>query len=118
MPAPDMKATRELEMALIGLPRADPPTPPTPSPVCSVHELMEGTLKDYEEECVEEGTFQADPAKEVGEWEEHDHDQMETQLNDLLYQSSSSIHPLCQPPDPIWPVEVQVPPRRVSRVFV
>ena len=93
VPAPDMKATRELEMALIGLPRADPPTPPTPSPVCSVHELMEGTLKDYEEECVEEGTFQADPAKEVGEWEEHDHDQMETQLNDLLYETCP-FHPL------------------------
>ena len=78
-----MRATRELEMALIGLPRAealdmkatqpptselvvalkalpraeDPQPPPTPSPVCSVNELMEGTLKDYEEECVEEGTF-------------------------------------------------------------
>ena len=91
-PAPDMKATRELEMALNVLPRADPLTPPTPSPVCSVHELMEGTLKDYEEECVEEGTFHADPAKEVGEWEEHDLDQMETQLNDLLYETCP-FHP-------------------------
>ena len=45
-PAPDMKATRELEMALIGLPRSDDPPPPK-----SVNELMEGTLKDYEEEC-------------------------------------------------------------------
>ena len=72
VPALDMKATRELEMALNALPRADPLTPPTPSPVCSVDELMEGTLKDYEEECVEEGTFHADPSKEVGEWEEHD----------------------------------------------
>ena len=46
-PAPDMKATHELEMALIGLPRAeDPLPPPTPSPVCSVNELTEGTLKD------------------------------------------------------------------------
>ena len=53
---------------------------------------MEGTLKDYEEECVEEGTFQADPAKEVGEWEEHDLDQMETQLNDLLYETCP-FHP-------------------------
>ena len=40
-PAPDMKATRELEMALIGLLRADDPAPPQ-----SVNELMEGTLKD------------------------------------------------------------------------
>ena len=92
VPAPDMKATRELEMALNALPRADPLTPSTPSPVCSVHELMEGTLKDYEEECVEEGTFQADRAKEVGEWEEHDLDQMETQLNDLLYETCP-FHP-------------------------
>ena len=54
---------------------------------------MEGTLKDYEEECVEEGTFHADPSKEVGEWEEHDLDQMETQLNDLLYETCP-FHPL------------------------
>ena len=93
VPAPDMKATRELEMALIGLPRGDPLTPSTPSPVCSVHELMEGTLKDYKEECVEEGTFHSDPAKEVGEWEEHDLDQMETQLNELLYETCP-FHPL------------------------
>ena len=85
--APDMKATRELEMALIGLPRADPLTPPTPSPVCSVDELMEGTLKDYEEECLEEGTCQTDPAQE-----EHDLDQMETQLNELLYETCP-FHP-------------------------
>ena len=113
----DMKATRELEMALIGLPRteteetpasqiitsngvvmqiarADPP--PTPSPIVSpdpsVNDLMEGTLKEYEEECLEEGTFQTDPAKEVGEWEEHDLDQMETQLNELLYETCP-FHP-------------------------
>ena len=84
--------TSELVLALNALPRADPLTPPTPSPVCSVDELMEGTLKDYEEECVEEGTCQADPAKEVGEWEEHDLDQMETQLNDLLYETCP-FHP-------------------------
>ena len=84
--------TSELVLALNALPRADPLTPPTPSPVCSVNELMEGTLKDYEEECVEEGKFQADPAKEVGEWEEHDLDQMETQLNDLLYETCP-FHP-------------------------
>ena len=116
-PKGEEKATRELEMALNGLPRAeaeetqalasqtitstgvvlnlarvDPLTPPTPSPVCSVDELMEGTLKDYEEECLEEGTFQADPTKEVGEWEEHDLDQMETQLNELLYETCP-FHP-------------------------
>ena len=81
--------TSELVLALNALPRADPLTPPTPSPVCSVDELMEGTLKDYEEECVEEGTCQADPVKE-----EHDLDQMETQLNDLLYETCP-FHP-CQ----------------------
>ena len=117
-PASDMRATRELEMALIGLPRAEaldmkatqPPTselmvalkalpraedplpPTTPSPVCSVNELMEGTLKDYEEECVEEGTFHSDPAAEVGEWEVQDLDHMETQFNHLLYESCP-FHP-------------------------
>ena len=79
--------TSELVLALNALPRADPLTPPTSSPVCSVDELMEGTLKDYEEECVEEGTCQADPAKE-----EQDLDQMETQLNDLLYETCP-FHP-------------------------
>ena len=88
----DMKATRELEMAQIGLPRAADPSPPPPtvSPVQSVNELMEGTLKDYEEECVEEGTFQSDPATEVGEWEVID--QMDTQLNQHLYESCP-FHP-------------------------
>ena len=114
----DMRATRDLEMAQIGLSRAealdmkvtqpptselvvalkalpraeDPPPPPTPSPVCSVNELMEGTLKDYEEECVEEGTFHSDPATEVGEWEIQDLDQMDTQFNQLLYESCP-FHP-------------------------
>ena len=116
VPALDMKATRDLEMAQIGLsraealdmkathpptselvvalkalPRAEDPLPPTtPSPVCSVNELMEGTLKDYEEECVEEGTFHSDPATEVGEWEVLD--QMDTQFNQLLYESCP-FHP-------------------------
>ena len=59
--------TSELVVALKALPRAeDPLPPPTPSPVCSVNELMEGTLKDYEEECVEKGTFHSDPTTEVG----------------------------------------------------
>ena len=90
-PAPDMKATRELEMALTGLPRAeDPLPPPTPSPVCSMNELMEGTLKDYEEECMEEGTSPL--ATEVGDSEDQDLDQMEANLNDLLYETCP-FHP-------------------------
>ena len=110
-PATDMKATRELEMAQIGLSRAealdmkatqpptsklvvalnalpraeDPPPPPTPSPI---NELIEGTLKDYEEECMEEGTSPL--ATEVGE--DQDLDQMETQLNHLLYETCP-FHP-------------------------
>ena len=69
----DLKAsqppTSELVIALNALPKAADPTPlPTPSPTDqSVNDLMEGTLKDYEEECVEEGTFHSDPSTEVGE---------------------------------------------------
>ena len=83
--------TSELVVALKALPRAEdpPPPPPTPSPI---HELMEGTLKEYDEECVEEGLVQPDPAKEVGEWEEFDLDQMDTQLNSLLYETCP-FHP-------------------------
>ena len=112
-PALDMKATRDLEMAQIGLSRAeaealemkvtrpptselvlalkalpraeDPPPPTTPSPI---NELMEGTLKDYEEECIEEGTSSL--ATEVGE--EQVLNQMDTQLNQLLYESCP-FHP-------------------------
>ena len=71
----EMKATQpptgELVIALNALPKAADLTPlPTPSPTDqSVNELMEGTLKDYKEECVEEGTFHSDPTTEVGEWE-------------------------------------------------
>ena len=87
--------TSELVLALNAIPRADPP-PPTPSPIISpdpsVKALMEGTLKEYEEECLDEGTFQADPTKEVGEWEEFDLDQMDTQLNELLYETCP-FHP-------------------------
>ena len=90
----EMKATQpptsELEVALKALPRAeDPLPPPTPSPI---NELMEGTLKDYEEECVEEGTFHSDPATEVGEWDIQDLEQMDTQFNQLLYESCP-FHP-------------------------
>ena len=119
----DMKATRELEMTLIGLPRAEAeayqaqaverkvePTPtselvlalnaiprtdppPTPSPIISPDpSVMEDTLKDYEEECLDEGTVHSDPTKEVGEWEEFDLDQMDTQLNELLYETCP-FHP-------------------------
>ena len=86
----DRKATQpptsELMVALKALPRAEDP-PPTPSPI---NELMEGTLKEYEEECVEEGTFHSDPATEVGEWEVLD--QMDTQFNQLLYEACP-FHP-------------------------
>ena len=93
----ELKATQpptsELVMALNALPRADPsPPPPTASPVQSVNDLMEGTLKDYEEVCVEEGTFHSDPAAEVGEWDVQDLDQMDTQLNHLLYETCP-FHP-------------------------
>lgn len=47
---------------------------------------MDHTLKDFREECIEEGTWQPDPAKEVGEVEEHNLDQMGAKMNDLLYQ--------------------------------
>ena len=80
--------TSGLVIALNALPKAeDPLPPPTPSPI---NELMEGTLKDYKEECVEEGTFHSDPATEVGEWEILD--QMDTQFNQLLYEACP-FHP-------------------------
>ena len=93
LPQSDMKANHELEMALNGLPRTEwTPLPPTPSPTQPVHDWMEGTLKDCKEECVEEGTFHSDPATEVGEWEVHDLDQMDAQLNQLLYEACP-FHP-------------------------
>ena len=76
--------TSELVMALNALPKADDPLPPpTPSPI---DDLIEGTLKDYEEECVEEGTSSL--TAEAGE----ELDQMETQFNQLLY-DSCPFHP-------------------------
>ena len=76
--------TSELVIALNALPRAEEPPPHPPQ---SLNGLIEHTLKDYQEECVEGGTWQPDPATEVGEWEEHDLDQMEAKMNDLLYQA-------------------------------
>ena len=92
----EMKAkqppTNELVIAVNALPKAADPTPvTTPSPTGqSVNELMEGTLKDYKEECVAEGTFYSDPATDVGEWEVLD--EMDTQFNQLLYESCP-FHP-------------------------
>ena len=72
--------TSELVLALKSLPRAeDPPQ--------TVNELMEGTLKDCEEECVEEGTAPSQLTTDVGDSEDPDLNQMETQLNDLLYEA-------------------------------
>ena len=65
-------------MALKALPRAEDPPPPPPQ---TVNELTEGTLKDYEEECVEEGTLPSQLTTEVGESEDQDLDQMEANLN-------------------------------------
>ena len=53
---------------------------------------MEGTLKDYEEECVEEGTVPSQLTTEVGDSEDQDLDQMEANLNDLLYEACP-FHP-------------------------
>ena len=80
----EMKAkqppTDELVIALNALPKADNPTSvPTPSPTDqTVNELMEGTLKDYEEECLEEGGEELNL--------------MDTQFNQLLYESCP-FHP-------------------------
>ena len=89
----DMQATQpptsELVIALKALPRAEDPPPPPPQ---TVKELMEGTLKDYEEECVEEGTVPSQLTTEVGDSEDQDLDQMEANLNDLLYEACP-FHP-------------------------
>ena len=79
--------TSELVMALNALPRAEDPPPPQ-----TVNELMEGTLKDYEEECVEEGMVPSQLTTEVGDAEDQELDQMEANLNDLLYEACP-FHP-------------------------
>ena len=80
--------TSELVVALKALPRAeDPPTPPQ-----TVNELMDCTLKDYEEQCVQEGTVPSELTTEVGEWEDQELNQMETHLNGLLYEACP-FHP-------------------------
>ena len=80
--------TSELVVALKALPRAeDPPPPPQ-----TVNELMDCTLKDYEEECVEKGTVPSELTTEVGEWEDQELNRMETHLNDLLYEACP-FHP-------------------------
>ena len=53
---------------------------------------MDHALKDYQEERVEKGTWQPDPATEVAEWEEHDLDQMDAKMNDPLCQACP-FHP-------------------------
>ena len=70
--------TSELVIALKALPRADDPLPTPPQ---FVNELMEGTLKDYEEECVEEGTVPSQLTTDVRDSEDQDLDQMEATLN-------------------------------------
>ena len=57
-----------------------------------MNELMEGTLKDYEEEYMEEGTAPSQLTTEAGDSEDPDLDQMETQLKDLLYEACP-FHP-------------------------
>ena len=80
--------TSELVVALKALPRAeDPPPPPQ-----TVNELMDCTLKDYEEECVEKGMVPSELTTEVGEWEDQELNQMETHLNGLLYEACP-FHP-------------------------
>ena len=84
----DLKArqppTSELVLALNAPPRAADPLPTPSPPPQSVNELMEGTLKEYEEECVEEGTAPSPLTPELGS--DPELDQMETQLNGLLYE--------------------------------
>jgi len=52
-----------------------------------MNELMEGTLKDYEEEYMEEGTAPSQLTTEAGDSEDPDLDQMETQFKYRLYEA-------------------------------
>ena len=79
--------TSELVVALKALPRAEEPPPPQ-----TVNEMMDCTLKDYEEECLEEGTVPSELTTEVGEREDQELNQMETHLNDFLYEACP-FHP-------------------------
>ena len=79
----------ELIVALSALPQAEEAPVPPPQ---SLNELMNHTLKDYHEECVDEGTWQPDPATDVGEWEEYDLNEMDAKMNDMLYQACP-FHP-------------------------
>jgi len=68
-------------------------TPPfTQPPPQTVEGLLKDTLKDYQEEVVDEGPLKPDPSREVGEWEEHDLGDMDATLNSLLYQTCP-FHP-------------------------
>ena len=72
---------------LKALPRAE-----EPPPAQTVNKLMDCSLKDYQEECVEEGTLPSELTTEVGEWEDQELNQMETHLNSLLYEACP-FHP-------------------------
>ena len=99
-----------------GCPEDPPPLPPQ-----TVNELMDCTLKDYEEDCVEEGTVPSELTREAGEWEDQELDQMETNLNEHLYEACpfhphqfiqrrrASRHPRCERRNPsnkrlAWPL--------------
>ena len=75
-------------VALKALPRAED-SPPPPQ---TVNELMDSTLKNYEEDCVEKGTVPSELTTEVGESEDQELNRMETHLNDLLYEACP-LHP-------------------------
>ena len=89
-------SSSELIVALSALPRAEEAPVPPPQ---SLNELMNHTLKDYHEECVDEGTWQ-------------------TTYCTKLARFTPPLHLLSQPPDWIWKFEVQVSARELSRVFV
>ena len=83
---------------------------------------MEGTLKDYEEECVEEGTVPSPLTTEAGDPDDQDLDQMEANLNDLLYEACP-FHPhqfihCLNPQTEFGQLRYKCPQIRVSRVFV